>query len=168
MTQGPRLEPERDHGGVVHLPFGEQSGAVGEHCGDRPGQEVEVVDLVDAESSHPTNRGLRQLSSPRGQVGVEEQGGGMGRGHRQQFTELAIVQCLLDPPVGRLTSPVVTDLEHHPGIVGRVDGTVGFGHGQGERLVHEHVLPGSGRGDHQVGMGRVGCGYEDTIDVRSE
>ena len=54
----------------------------------------------------------------------------MGRGHRQQVTQFAAVQGLLDPPVGRLTPPVVTDLEHHPGMIGRVDSTVGFGQGQ--------------------------------------
>jgi hypothetical protein len=56
---------------------------------------------------------------------------------------------------------------HHlnPGRVGRRDGALGLGLAHGEGLFATNMLAGRGSGDHLIGMGRMGRGENDRINI---
>jgi hypothetical protein len=106
-----------------------------------------------------------------GQLGVEDpvvagEVLGVLATDRSQATERAGLQQLADDvPLGQVQRP--QRLGAVPaGPRGDVGDAPGVGTGRGDRLLHQHVLARLHRGDRQLGVGVVGGGHVDDVDLR--
>jgi hypothetical protein len=128
-------------------------------------QEVdEVVSHVDTETRHTTGWALLGLAAP-ATTRIESLGVGEIRLCVVNHSELTIVDHLLQPTIRRLTTSVVAHLEHDAGIGCGLGRPLGLGDGERERLVAKHMFACRRCLDNEIGVRRVWCRDEHTLDI---
>ncbi len=131
-----------------------------------PNEILECIHVVDAQPGHGTGGSLPWVGPPapgfhgetavRGDIPFDLNHPAQGVGLDQGFQR----------PVGRLPSAAVPDREDHPGAPAGVGGPASVGHGEGEGLLDEDVLPGLGRSDDLLRVERVGCREKNALHLR--
>src|SRR4051812_16286330 len=83
----------------------------------------------------------------------------------EQLSEPAVLEHALDFAQRRLEAPVVADGERHIALGAFGGRALAFGARQAERLLHEHVLAGPGRGADLLGVRRMRRGENHGVDA---